>query len=93
MTVKVFIDGTEHTVHNSALFDERLDEQFDTGTVQLVSESAEPFSDFCEVKIWVSVRLPAGGFTFIIFTVSIPWNGGALDIISTRLNYASLRAV
>jgi hypothetical protein len=38
-------------VYNDVTFDERLDEQFDTGSVQVVSESVEAFPDFSIARI------------------------------------------
>ena len=57
MTIKLFIynDDTieweEQHVYNSAEFDERLDEQLDTGSIQIISSDEEPFEDFCTVKV------------------------------------------
>lgn len=55
MRVKIFVyDGNEwveQTPCNSAEFDERLDEQIDTGSVQLLSAVETPFPDFCTVKM------------------------------------------
>ena len=38
-------------VYNSVEFDERRDEQFDTGSVQAITDSVEAFADFSIVKI------------------------------------------
>lgn len=54
-TVKILNkDGTVSTpnLYNSAAFDDRLDEQLDTGSIQIITDSADvPFPDFCHVKI------------------------------------------
>lgn len=43
------------TLYNSATFDERLDEQLDTGSIQLITYSeANNFNDFCSVKITIT---------------------------------------
>lgn len=57
MTIKLFIynDDTieweEQHVYNSAEFDERLDEQLDTGKIQVINNTSETFNDFCRVKV------------------------------------------
>jgi hypothetical protein len=51
MKIQVHINGKEQNVYNSADFDERLDEQLDTGSIQIISNDKEPFEDFCTVKV------------------------------------------
>jgi hypothetical protein len=55
MTVKIEIyDGvnwTTHKLYNSVEFDERLDEQLDTGRVQVINNTSELFHDFSMVRL------------------------------------------
>lgn len=42
-------------LYNSATFDERLDEQLDTGSIQLITNSESvPFNDFCSIKVVIT---------------------------------------
>ena len=43
-----------YSLYNSVEFDERLDEQLDTGRVQVISDSIEPFPDFSMARLTVS---------------------------------------
>lgn len=57
MTVKIEIyDGSKwetHKLYNSVEFDERLDEQLDTGRVQVINDTNESFPDFSMVRMTV----------------------------------------
>lgn len=58
MTVKIEIyNGSKweaHKLYNSVEFDERLDEQLDTGRVQVINDTNESFPDFSMVRMTVS---------------------------------------
>jgi hypothetical protein len=55
MTVKIEIYGGSkweaHKLYNSVEFDERLDEQLDTGRVQVINNTDELFPDFSMVRL------------------------------------------
>ncbi len=55
MTTKLYIrennKWVKYSVYNSCASDERLDEQFDSGEVQTITDSITPFDDFCMAKI------------------------------------------
>lgn len=54
MTTQLFIyvddKWTEFPVYNAVSFDERLDEQLDSGEIQVITKGATPFDDFCMAK-------------------------------------------
>lgn len=55
MTTKfyVYVDNEwiEYPVYNNFVFDERLDEQLDTGSIQTITFEDIEFEDFCMIKI------------------------------------------
>ena len=59
MKTKLYVNTTdqgwqEQSLYNAAEFSERLDEELDTGNVQTITSSAEPFEDCCMVRVTLS---------------------------------------
>ena len=59
MRTKLYVNATDHgwqeqCLYNTAEFSERLDEELDTGNVQTITSSAEPFEDCCMVRVTLS---------------------------------------
>ena len=61
MTTQLYIKEydywMQYSAYNSCVTDERLDEQFDSGSAQTITDKITPFSDYCMVKIVRTDRL------------------------------------
>ena len=51
MKIQLYIDGKLTSVYNAVDLDERLDEQFDTGSIQVINDAEDPFPDYCAVRV------------------------------------------
>ena len=54
MRTKLYVNAQEQRLYNAAEFSERLDEELDTGNVQTITSSAEPFDDCCMARVTLS---------------------------------------
>lgn len=54
MKTKLYVNAQEQRLYNTAEFSERLDEELDTGNVQTITSSAEPFEDCCMARVTLS---------------------------------------
>lgn len=59
MKTRLYVNTTdqgwqEQSLYNTAEFSERLDEELDTGNVQTITSSAEPFEDCCMTRVTLS---------------------------------------
>lgn len=54
MEISASINGTEYPVYNMTTFSERLDEEMDSGSVQIICDKKDPFPDYTFVRITLS---------------------------------------
>lgn len=67
--IKILQNGewVAHRLYNSIDFDERLDEQFDTGSVQVISTTETSFADYCVVRMDMTDNLEVKSWYFCGF--------------------------
>lgn len=84
--IKILQDGAwvTYNLYNSVAFDERRDEQFDTGSVQLISTSKIPFDDYCAVRMNTTDDLEVKTSYFVGFD-SVEKRGGGYFIHTLEL--------
>jgi hypothetical protein len=86
INIKILQNGewVAYSLYNSIDFDERLDEQFDTGSVQVISNSATPFADYCVVRMDMTDNLEVKSWYYCGFD-SVEKRGGGYYIHTLEL--------